>query len=116
MRDNNDSSGTNDNIAQKTLPLIITESGNTVRIWNTTGATYDFILDGVCRNNVLTTEEISQTTLGRLLRPGQSCYRYDSAGTCATFSGQSVTYDQAIDVDTDCDYEVNFTLAGATNR
>jgi len=98
------------------MPLVVGEYGNMIRIWNETGATYDFLIDGRCRDSIANGNEISQTNLGRLLRPGQSCYRYASAGTCNTFSGQYVTYDQAIDVDADCDYEVNFTLAGATNR
>ncbi len=116
VRDNNDLSGSNDNIAQQPLFLTITESGNNVRIWNAAGATFDFLIGGFCRNNVTNNAEISDFTAGRFLVPGATVNRYSSAGTCNTFLNQSITYDQAINGDANCNYQVNFTLSGVTDR
>lgn len=92
------------------------------RVWNLTGATQDFTIDAFCRNNVGNNTEITQTTNNRYLNVGETIIRHAStAGTCTSASAQTLSYDQAMNVDIgasggDGDCQVNFTLTGAADR
>ncbi|MEW6066849.1 MAG: prepilin-type N-terminal cleavage/methylation domain-containing protein [Nitrospirota bacterium] len=113
-RDDNDAAGTDDNVAQKTLVLTISDLGTNIRVWNTTGATYDFRIDGVCDASIGNNSEITGTYF---FNPGEVIDRHTTAGgPCSSAIQQTITYDQAVAVDTDCDFQVNYTLAGPTDR
>jgi len=122
VRDNQDPSGSNDNIAQKTLVLTINPScsgggGNCTayRVWNQTGAMQDFTVSGTCRNNRGNNTEITTTTI--TLNSGGSISRHASTvGNCTSAIVQTLTYAQAVAADTDKDCLVNFTLSGFTDR
>ncbi len=87
------------------------------RVWNTTGATQDFTIDGVCRNNLGNNVEITQPANNRYLNVGESIIRHASTtGTCTSAQAQPLTYDQALNADTNMNCQVNFTLTGATDR
>ena len=122
VRDNQDPSGSNDNIAQKTLVLTINPSdsgggGNCTayRVWNQTGATRDFRVSGTCINNIHNNEEITSSTT--LNSGGLISGFFPPGGNCSTSEiVQTLTYAQAVDADTDKDCLVNFTLSGFTDR
>ena len=122
VRDNQDPSGSNDNIAQKTLVLTIHPylSGGSIyciayRVWNQTGATGDFTVSGTCRNNIGNNTEITTTTI--TLNSGGSISRHASTGgNCTSAIVQTLTYAQAVAADTNKDCLVNFTLSGFTDR
>lgn len=87
------------------------------RVWNVTGATQDFRIDGQCRNNLGNNAEITQTGNNRYLNVGESIIRHASTtGNCTSATAQTLTYDQAMNADSDADCQVNFTLTGATDR
>lgn len=112
VRDDNDQSGNNDNIAQKTLVLTINPAAVTgcsaYRVWNNIGSTYDFMVDGNCRNNIVNGGEITEQGSNLLLNSGETIDRYLQFGTCWVSAGASLTYNQAVTADTDGDCCVNF--------
>ncbi|GAB6183077.1 hypothetical protein [Thermodesulfovibrio hydrogeniphilus] len=85
------------------------------RVWNQTGATRDFTVSGVCRNNRANGAEITSTTI--TLSSGGQISRHSSLdGKCTSSVLQTLTYSQAVSADTDGDCQVNFTLSGFTDR
>jgi len=116
VRDNQDPSGPNDNIAQKTLVLTINPSGSggcpAYRVWNQTGATRDFTVSEICRNDIQNNREITTNTI--TLNLGGSISR--RAFNCTSEAVQTLYYSDAVDADTDKDCLVNFTLSGFTDR
>jgi prepilin-type N-terminal cleavage/methylation domain-containing protein len=78
------------------------------RVWNDTGIR-DYMVDGTCRNNIANNAEITTTTLR--LNVGETIMQYFQAGTCATPTGSTLTYNQAMSADSqgNCDGRVNFS-------
>lgn len=77
------------------------------RVWNSTGSTYDFIINGVCRNNVGNGSEISSGT--NLLSPGQRVYRYQrNLGNCGGSALGSIDFTAAQTADTDEQCDINY--------
>jgi prepilin-type N-terminal cleavage/methylation domain-containing protein len=110
VRDDNDSSGTDDNIAQKTFVLTINPvavSGcASYRVWNNTGLRRDFLIDGTCKR-VRNNREI---TTPEMLNSGETIERYNTSNsTCGGGVQATLTYTQAISADSDGDCCVNFT-------
>ncbi len=111
VRDDNDSSGANDNISQKTL--VLTVYGTDYRVWNNTGDRYDFYMDGGCKktNNG---KEITKVGQSKLLNSGESIKRYDTDdNSCGGSVAATLTYSQAESADSDGDSQVYFD---ATDR
>ena len=107
VRDNNDPSGINDGITQKTLPISIVSCCPNYRVWNNTGARCDFRVAGTCRR-VNNNGEITTTAL-RLISGG-TIYRYSTQnGTCGGAVQATLNFDQAVSADADHDCMVNFT-------
>jgi prepilin-type N-terminal cleavage/methylation domain-containing protein len=68
------------------------------RVWNNTGATYDFRVDGTCRNNINNNNEI--TTAALRLNPGETINRYaQNPGACPNGVLATLSYDQAMNAD-----------------
>lgn len=115
VRDNNDSIGPDDNIAQKTLVLTINPFVAPIpapcleyRVWNDTGEKFDFMVDGWCANNIANGTEI--TTPTRRLGPGETIDRYAfEPGLCPPPILEQLTYEEAVSADTNYDCCVNFT-------
>ncbi len=85
------------------------------RVWNQTGATQDFTVSGVCRNNRGNGTEITTTTI--TLNSGGSISRHTSTrGNCTSSVIQTLTYSQAQAADKNGNCQVNFTLNGFTDR
>ena len=83
------------------------------RVWNNAGGTRDYRVDGFCRDNIANNAEI--TTAARRLNPGETITQYLQAGACATLTGNSLTYNHAMNADIplfggDEDCQVNFTV------
>jgi len=119
-RDNADPAAGNDNIAQKALTLTVNVTGSPIRIWfvDTTGSgTYDFTLGSSCMNSIADNGEISNAVTNIFLVPGTSCIRHSgTVGNCnPATQTPGISYDTALAVDTDCDYQVNFTLTSGVN-
>ncbi len=115
VRDDNDSSSTDDNITRKRLVLTINASGSCTdyRVWNNTGAKYDFQLDAVCKkaNNG---NEITKASQSKLLNSGESIQRYDTSNnSCGGSVAATFTYSQAEGADSDGDCQVYYD---ATDR
>lgn len=116
VRDNNDSSGTNDNIAQKAFvltinPVVAAEPPtgcSDYRVWNNTGSRYDFTVDSVCRGTIWDNREITSAINGYLNTGEQIDRDNNSNGTCQS-AVRSLTYTQAAAADTNGDCCVNFT-------
>ena len=109
VRDNNDPSGSNDNIAQKTLALtinpVLSTGCSSYRVWNDAGGRRDFLIDGTCK----TINNNSEITSPETLDNGETINRYNTNnGTCGTLA-DSLTYSQAVADDTNKDCCVNFT-------
>jgi hypothetical protein len=67
------------------------------------------MVDGNCRDNIKNNEEITTDTLR--LNVGETIIQYSSGGTCATPTGSTLTYDQAMSADSqgNCNGQVNFS-------
>lgn len=120
VRDNQDSSGTEDNITQKSFVLTINTSGGggggkRYRIWNNTGTRRDFTLSGTCRNNINQGNEITTTSL-YLDEGGYLNVHASSIGTCNDTVILSLGYEDAVAADADNDQEVYVTTSGFTDR
>jgi prepilin-type N-terminal cleavage/methylation domain-containing protein len=116
--DNNDSSGSSDNIASKSLVMTINpaESGGgggcsssctSFRVWNNLGAEYDFFIDGDCRDE----NDGSEITNGgsRKLDSGETIDQYSTDDeSCGGGVVSTITYAQAQSADCDGDCRVNF--------
>ncbi len=120
IRDENDSSGTNDNIAEKTLVLTINPAAgggggscSDYRVWNDLGINRDFDVDGNCgkANNGT---EITSTGTSELLNSGEDIKRYGTwNNSCGTLQ-ETFTFNDAVTADTNLDCCVNFTGADRT--
>ncbi len=79
------------------------------RVWNNAGGVRDYIVDGFCRNNVANNGEITQTS--RRLNVGETITQYQQTGNCSTPTGASLTYNQAMNADSqgNCNGQVNFS-------
>jgi prepilin-type N-terminal cleavage/methylation domain-containing protein len=98
----------NGNSCSRAVPIGCQE----YRVWNNAGGTRDYRVDGFCRDNIANNAEI--TTAARRLNPGETITQYLQAGACATLTGNSLTYNQAMNADIplfggDEDCQVNFT-------
>lgn len=80
------------------------------RVWNTTGARYDFYVAGSCRNNRNNNAEITDATTIRLSAQGTSSISRDGqSGTCSPGSPLgSITFFQAAAADNNGDCMVNY--------
>ncbi len=67
------------------------------RVWNTTGNTYDFSVNGACRNNVNNNSEI--TNNANRLNPGQNLIRLTNSGTCGGSTIGQISYNNAMNAD-----------------
>lgn len=67
------------------------------RVWNTTGNTYDFRVNGTCRNNIATNSEITNNT--NRLNPGQNLIRLTNSGTCRGSTVGQISYNDAMNAD-----------------
>jgi prepilin-type N-terminal cleavage/methylation domain-containing protein len=110
VRDYNDSSGNNDNIAQKTIvltinPSILTAGCADYRVWNNTfGSRRDFRIDGSCKTVVRDAE----VTTPEMLNNGETIERNTSFwGSCSGFQ-TNFTFNQAVAADNNGDCCVNF--------
>lgn len=70
------------------------------------------MVDATCRNNISNNTEITTTTLR--LNVGETITQYSNIGICSSPTGNSLTYDQAMNADIvinggDGDCQVNFT-------
>ena len=123
VRDNQDPSGSNDNIAQKTLVLTINPSNQppsgggctAYRVWNQTGAMRDFTVSGTCRNNIQNNAEITSPTI-TLNSGGTISMHFSTVGICTSTILRTLYYNDAVAADTNRDCMVNFTLTGFTDR
>jgi len=105
VRDNNDPTGPDDNIAQKTLVLTINPIVcQGYRVWNNL-ARRDFYIDGTCKR-VNTNAEI---TTPELLNNGEVIIRYSTSDGSCGGSQTTFSYNQAVSADSNKDCCVNFT-------
>ena len=82
------------------------------RVWNNTGARYDFKVTGqACQTNVGNNTEITTSTLSTQLQSGETVSRYTRNSTCGTYQGQ-ITYTSAVTADTNGNCQVNYTGDG----
>ncbi|MDD5401217.1 MAG: type II secretion system protein [Sulfurimonas sp.] len=80
------------------------------RIYNDTGARWDFMVDGVCRR-VNNNSEITTTAPLRRLNAGESIIQYSSSNTTCSGEVARITFNQVVCADTDADGLVNFSGA-----
>ena len=114
VRDDNDSSGTNDNVAQKTLVMTInpasggsgcSTSCSNFRVWNDYSSNRDFSIDATCRENVNNGSEA--TTSWFRLDSGETINRHSGRNhNCSDSIAESLTFDEAACADTDGDCRV----------
>ncbi len=77
------------------------------RIWNNTGARYDYNIDGSCRR-VNNNNEITTGTLR--LNSGETIYRYSTNnGSCGGAAQAQLTYNASVYADSNNNGQVNFT-------
>lgn len=117
VRDNNDSSDVNDNIAEKTFVLTVNPASasgcSSYRVWNNTGSAYDFTVDGTCRGTISSNAEVTGAANGYLNNGEQIDRDNNSNGSCQPATA-SITYVQAVTGDVDGDCCVNFTGSDRT--
>ncbi|MEF3168313.1 MAG: prepilin-type N-terminal cleavage/methylation domain-containing protein [Deltaproteobacteria bacterium] len=127
VRDNNDPSGENDNIASKNFVITINPAGSNpgscqpqmcpqgIRVWNFTRFTADFLFNnGHCRDDIGHNREI--TTDSMRLNSGGSIQQFSRLGTCNFQPRTTITYSQAASADADGDCQVSFTATGVRDR
>ncbi|MBF0557678.1 MAG: putative Ig domain-containing protein [Nitrospirae bacterium] len=70
------------------------------RVYNTTGAQYDFVINpgNTCRNNINNNNEITINP-GTLLNPGGTLSRLTNAGTCGGTQQGQISYTNAMNAD-----------------
>jgi hypothetical protein len=117
VRDDNDSSGTDDNIAKKSFIITINLTEKVepppalpgcadYRVWNNYGSGRDYNRDSDC-DYFSNDSEVS--TESRYLNSGETFYRYSStSGTCSSQQA-SLTFAEAETADADGDCCVNFS-------
>lgn len=113
VRDDNDSSGTNDNIAQRALLLEISGTEGAVceeyRVWNNLGYGRYFIREADC-DYISSGSEV--TSESKYLNSGEDLRRYNDS-ECGKDWESTLTYGQAQTADTDSDCCIYFN---ASNR
>jgi prepilin-type N-terminal cleavage/methylation domain-containing protein len=108
VRDDNDDSGNNDNIAQKTMVLTVNPAPSAsgcadYRVWHMTGGNRGFIVDSGC--NVVSNG--FEVTTPQMLNAGESIQRWSN--TSCGGSMQGFNYNVAVTTDADGDCCVNMT-------
>lgn len=112
VRDNNDSSDIDDNIAQRSLvltvnPVVSTGTSCTdYRVWNDLSRK-DFELDGSCEGRIRRNREITDDPI--LLNTGETVIRYNSNNNNCTSQIATLTFAEALAADTDEDCCVEFS-------
>lgn len=110
VRDDNDQSGTSDNIAQKSIVLTINpaevELCTQYRTWNNYGSGRDYYRDGDC-DYFSNGSEVS--TESRYLNSGETIYRYSSDDGDCESQQADLTFAEAQAADANGDCCVNFT-------
>lgn len=92
-----------------TFTLTLSPGGNTCqttlyvgcqnyRVWNDTG-NRDYMIDGNCRDSIGNGVEITVPASNWYLNVGETITQYQQAGTCTNPTGQTLTYDQAMNAD-----------------
>jgi hypothetical protein len=103
-RDDNDQSGSDDNIAQMTVVLTVNMAETTpctdYRVWNDLGYERDFLREGDC-DGISSGSEV--TSESRFLSSGEDLKRYNSS-TCGWSLESTLTFAEAqtADADGDC--------------
>lgn len=110
VRDDNDSTGTDDNIAQRSLVLTVNPSAASTpapctnyRVKNNIGRK-DHIVDATCKR----VNNNSEITTPEFLNSGETIIRYNSTNTTCTTQSSTFTFVQAQAADTDGDCCVNY--------
>jgi hypothetical protein len=111
IRDENDDSGTNDNISQRTFVLTLNPAAgggggggcSGFRVWNDTGSTRDFYIDGTCKTIVNGLE----ITTPQMLNAGEDIDRRTSTNGNCSGPKATLTYNEAVTADADGDCCVN---------
>lgn len=115
-RDENDSSGTDDNIAQKAFVLTINPTATAggcsdYRVWNnTSGPNRDFNIDSNC----ITISNGSEITTTYLLNSGETMTRHTTSNGSCGGSLTSLIYNSAVTADSDGDCCVYFDATDRT--
>jgi len=109
VRDNNDSSSTDDNIAQRSLVLTVNPAAASTscteyRVWNNMGNRRDFDIDATCKR-INNGNEISTP---EFLNTGETITRYNSRWTICTTQLSTFSFADALAADTDEDCCVNY--------
>ncbi len=119
IRDDNDDGGINDNIAQKTLVMTINPASggggggcSNYQVWNDTGNTRDFNIDGACKTIV----NGGEITTPQMLIAGEDIDRRTSSNGNCSGPKATLTYNEAVSADTDGDCCVNTVGDTGTNR
>lgn len=93
------------------------------RVWNNTGSSHDFTVDGTCSNDIANGSELTTTTLR--LNVGETITRHTPnfwpLSDCSGSSAATLTYDNAMNRDSkatggDGDCQVYFTDTGGSDR
>ncbi len=114
-RDENDSSSTNDNIAEKTFVLTLnpasgTESSSScteIQVWYSSGDKKDFSVDSWCHEEVDSGNEITDSS--HKLQSGQTITKYsDKENNCSDSVSATLSFSSAQSADSDGDCQVNF--------
>jgi len=108
VRDNNDESDINDNIAQKTMVLTVNPAPSAggcadYRVWHMTGGNRGFIVDSGCN----AVSNGSEVTTPQMLNAGESIQSWSN--TSCGGSMQGFNYNVAVTTDADSDCCVNMT-------
>ncbi|UCH81073.1 MAG: type II secretion system protein [Nitrospiraceae bacterium] len=120
VRDDNDSGvlAPDDNIAQKTFVITVnpapTASGGCAdyRVWNATGSTFDFDVDGTCK----TLANGLEITTPQMLNAGEDIERRASTDGGCTGQNRKLSYNEAVAADFDGDCCVNSLGETGTDR
>ena len=114
VRDENDDTGADDNISQKSFVITVnpasggggcTTTCTDFRVWNNLGSNFYFLRDGYCnsRNNG---QEV--TNGGRRLNSGETIEQHGASDSSCGSAVATLTFDDAKCADTDADCRINF--------
>ena len=109
VRDDNDSTGADDNIAQRSLVLTVNPTAAAAgctdyRVWNNMGNRKDFDIDATCKR----TNNGIEITTPEFLNTGESITRYNSKNTTCAGALSTFSFVQAQTADTNTDCSVNY--------
>ena len=116
VRDQNDVSGDNDNIAQKTMVLTVNPAPSAsgcadYRVWNDTGSNRGFYIDGTCK----AVNDGSEITTPQMLNAGEDVDRWANV-SCGGTVLDTFIYNAAVTADADSDCCVNMQGTTGTDR